>query len=172
MDSQLIEVLTSNAARIGLALDIAGVVLLFSFGPPAPDVFLDGSEIVTTNPDPKKARRAKLRNNISKFALVLLIVGFSFQIVGNNESSRTISQLENENQVLTGDLKLSNSIISGYVNNYNMLEASVMEIKKSNESKSSSIEDKFKEMKESITQLETIVKSYNKKIQPTQKTRG
>lgn len=70
-------------SNIGLIFDIVGVVLLFFFGPPIPDVFLDGSEIIVTSPDSMKAKKAKIKNNISKLALGVIVIGFSLQLAGN-----------------------------------------------------------------------------------------
>ncbi len=61
---------------IGLGFDIAGVILLFMFGI-LPDNILD--KIVTHKLDLKEVKK-----NIrwSKIGLILLVMGFIFQIVG------------------------------------------------------------------------------------------
>ena len=65
----------------GLALNIVGVLLMIRFALPAPDIFDDGTEIITTNPDPVKAKRAKRRRRFHTTGLTCLFIGFVMQFV-------------------------------------------------------------------------------------------
>jgi hypothetical protein len=68
----------------GLFADILGACLLFFFGPP-PSVFLsEGRELLwTQSKEPGAAARAKGRTRLGRIGLLLLIVGFALQVIGN-----------------------------------------------------------------------------------------
>jgi accessory gene regulator protein AgrB len=66
---------------IGLFFDILGVVLLFFYEPPKPE-----SHALLLESAPSKEDREKVRKRKRKFSvlgLVLLIIGFSLQIISN-----------------------------------------------------------------------------------------
>jgi hypothetical protein len=70
-----------SLAAIGLALDIAGVCLLWRFGLPSP---FDSHGIVSTTVwdaevTPEAENRYKLAYLLSHAAIVLIVVGFAFQ---------------------------------------------------------------------------------------------
>ncbi|MDE0624997.1 MAG: hypothetical protein OXH99_01230 [Bryobacterales bacterium] len=67
---------------IGLGLDIAGVVLLFFFGLPA-EVSRSGALYLSWGANEEEARKGRRYERISRFALVLLVVGFALQIASN-----------------------------------------------------------------------------------------
>jgi len=72
----------------GLICDITGVALLFFYSPPAFTILKSGDEILpfkVTKPDWKKSNLKKYRINslMSKAGLILLITGFTFQLVSN-----------------------------------------------------------------------------------------
>jgi len=71
---------------IGLVFNMIGVILLYFYVPPIFTVFPDGSEIVTYNEEPEQAKQkakiAKRNINISRIALIVIFVGFVFQLLG------------------------------------------------------------------------------------------
>lgn len=68
---------------VGLSLDIFGVVLLFFFGLP-PGVNPDGAETLTRiKIDKGQIKKGRMYLALSWFALVLLVLGFLFQIAAN-----------------------------------------------------------------------------------------
>ena len=78
---------------IGLTLDIIGVGILFFFGPPQPDLsdgVSIGAENNTVLSDGRTVKEREQEKTLlqakyrcwSKFALFLIILGFSFQIFG------------------------------------------------------------------------------------------
>jgi hypothetical protein len=79
---------------IGLIFNIGGVVLLFFFGPPQPsfeegiglgledgNVLEDGKTVAEHNVYVRKNK--KTHEILSRFSLVLLIIGFGFQLIAN-----------------------------------------------------------------------------------------
>jgi len=67
----------------GLSLDILGVLILFKYGLPA-DVIKDGIEPMhfgSTNP--KEAEKYIKYKKRSRFALLLILLGFILQILAN-----------------------------------------------------------------------------------------
>lgn len=80
---------------LGLALDIAGVVLLYRFGLPA-DVHEGGGMQVlwpAGEDQARNARRYRRTRTLSRFGLALLVAGFGLQIVGNHAGDRAPSVL-------------------------------------------------------------------------------
>jgi len=71
---------------IGLLLDIAGVVMLYFFGPPVSMLRPDGSEYVTCTDYGEEQKQNKItaerKIKISKVALAIIIVGFILQLIG------------------------------------------------------------------------------------------
>ena len=70
----------------GLFLDIVGIILLFFFGMPSrvnegPPVLSFGEDLDSTKQREKQWKQYQL---VSRFALVLLILGFALQIVSNH----------------------------------------------------------------------------------------
>jgi hypothetical protein len=74
---------------IGLIFDIAGVVMLFRYGPPPPVVLPGGNELLWTHATNDQARKAKWQYRLSKTALVLLGIGFLLQAIGNYYGNST-----------------------------------------------------------------------------------
>lgn len=74
----------SGITTVGLLLDIAGVILLFFFGFPQPD--LNRGVVVTIKGQPElsdeKAIKKRRHQTFSVLGLVLLVLGFVLQIVG------------------------------------------------------------------------------------------
>jgi hypothetical protein len=74
----------SNAAisAIGLCLDIVGVLLLWKFGLP-PDVRRDGSSfLMLEQTDENEKKKGICYDLMSNTAIVLIILGFSMQLIG------------------------------------------------------------------------------------------
>ena len=73
--------------KIGLCLDIAGVVVLFFFGPPVPIILPNGMELVWNGGDEKRINRnqkiAQRRGWCARGALIIIILGFLLQLVGS-----------------------------------------------------------------------------------------
>ncbi|MEZ4968762.1 MAG: hypothetical protein R2814_03695 [Flavobacteriaceae bacterium] len=68
---------------IGLFFDIIGVVLLFKYGLPA-DISKDGSiRMIFQGTDHDEVNKWKKYNFWSRFALILIIIGFALQILSN-----------------------------------------------------------------------------------------
>ena len=65
----------------GLVLDIVGVIAIFRFGL-SPAVTKDGAQFFTFGVDVKEVKKAKYYDIISKFALLIVIVGFMLQAIG------------------------------------------------------------------------------------------
>lgn len=65
----------------GLALDIVGVIIIFFFGL-APAISKSGGVYLTFGVDNEEVRKAKRYDRISKVALVIVIIGFALQAVG------------------------------------------------------------------------------------------
>ena len=65
----------------GLALDIAGVIVIFFFGL-APAISKRGGVYLTFGVDDEEIRKAKRYDRISKAALVIVVIGFALQAVG------------------------------------------------------------------------------------------
>ena len=78
--STLAEIINS----LGLALDIVGVVLIFRYGLPE-EVNRTGASYFTNSPDPESedAKKAKRYDKLSRFGLILLVAGFTLQIISN-----------------------------------------------------------------------------------------
>lgn len=71
----------SVLVSIGLALDIAGVVLLFVYGLPHPSVLAGVLDWTSTKEGRKKTdKRVRV---LSRLGLALLVTGFALQLVGN-----------------------------------------------------------------------------------------
>lgn len=73
---------------IGLMFDIVGVVLLFYYGPPTLPITAEGFAVLPFNAnDTEIATKNKAIFNrhqrFSCLALVLLLVGFALQLIGN-----------------------------------------------------------------------------------------
>lgn len=79
-------------SRLGLSLDIAGVILLFFFGLPA-DVRKDGGLVLMWGGDPEEARRYRQARVLSCLGLALLVVGLGLQIAGNHVGARALAAL-------------------------------------------------------------------------------
>lgn len=72
-----------NLNVIGLILDIIGVILLWKFGLPE-NIDRSGTIVLAAEGcDESEKKKASMYDRISQFALLLLIVGFALQIVGN-----------------------------------------------------------------------------------------
>lgn len=76
-------------SSIGLLLDIIGVILLFLYGLPSKVKEDDRGQIyLTVGNDEEAANRERNRFKryrfLSRFALALLIIGFSLQIIANH----------------------------------------------------------------------------------------
>jgi hypothetical protein len=73
---------------IGLVCDIAGVMMLFYFGPPVLNITRDGYKILPFNPNDEDETRknksiADRHDRLSRASLGLLLVGFALQLVSN-----------------------------------------------------------------------------------------
>jgi len=66
---------------IGLSFDIIGVVLLFFYEPPKPEIGALLLQSAPSKEEREKSRSAKRK--FSRIGLVCLIVGFSLQIISN-----------------------------------------------------------------------------------------
>ncbi len=66
----------------GLICDIIGVIILFFFGLP-PDISKTGSIGLCVGTDEKEKGKAKKYNQVSGFALILIVVGFVLQLWSN-----------------------------------------------------------------------------------------
>ena len=71
---------------VGLFLDIVGVILLFFFG--MPSRVSEGPPVLSFGEDPdstkQREKQWKQYQLVSRFAMVLLILGFALQIVSNH----------------------------------------------------------------------------------------
>lgn len=71
---------------IGLFLNMIGVILLFCYALRIFTFLPDGSELVTYTENPEQAKQkaqvAKRRMQVSKYSLLIIIVGLFFQIIG------------------------------------------------------------------------------------------
>ncbi|GAA5039420.1 hypothetical protein GCM10011506_38590 [Marivirga lumbricoides] len=66
---------------IGLSLDIIGVVLLFFYEPPKPEI---GALLLHSAPTEAERNKVKAaKRKFSSIGLISLIIGFSFQIISN-----------------------------------------------------------------------------------------
>ena len=66
---------------VGLSLDIVGVILLFFYEPPKPEV---GVLLLESAPSKKdRDKLSKVKRTFSKLALILLVLGFCLQILSN-----------------------------------------------------------------------------------------
>jgi hypothetical protein len=79
---------------IGLTFDIIGAIILFFYGPPQPNLeegIALGAEDYTPLPSGKtvKEHNEEIRNlrkkfiSISRFAMILIIIGFALQLLAN-----------------------------------------------------------------------------------------
>ena len=68
---------------IGLALDIAGVVLLFKFGLPESIDRRGHSHLILPQIDEEEKAKGKRYDRWARVGLLLLILGFSFQLLGS-----------------------------------------------------------------------------------------
>lgn len=68
---------------IGLVLDIVGVAILYFNGPPISEILPNGSELLWTDEDPERAKKAQREILYSKIALGFIIVGFILQFIGS-----------------------------------------------------------------------------------------
>lgn len=73
---------------LGLASDIAGVVILFYFGPPVLNITRDGYKILPFDPsDSAETLKNKAivdrHGRLSKCGLALLLLGFVLQLTSN-----------------------------------------------------------------------------------------
>ncbi|QCE41372.1 hypothetical protein [Psychroserpens sp. NJDZ02] len=74
--------MTQNELNIiGLAFDIIGVVLLFFYEPPKPEIGAILLESAPSKSDRDKIK--KVKKMVSKIALILILIGFSIQIYSN-----------------------------------------------------------------------------------------
>lgn len=70
-------------SSIGLALDVAGVAVLFVYGPPQPDFQENDVVVIENEAQQSAARTLKQKFNFrSRIGLSLLITGFLLQLVG------------------------------------------------------------------------------------------
>lgn len=69
---------------IGLLLDFLGVIVIFIWGPPAPKVMPDGSELIWAEATPEGRARACFLKYMSRAGLALIGMGFFLQLVGNH----------------------------------------------------------------------------------------
>ena len=68
--------------NIGLSLDAIGVVIIFIFGISS-DLNRDGAVGLLVENSDEEAKKARKHDCISKIGLVLIIIGFILQIIGN-----------------------------------------------------------------------------------------
>ena len=74
---------SSNVNSVGLVFDIAGVILLFLFGL-SPEVNPNGEmPLMVDQEDESEAKKYKKYKRMSHVALLLLCIGFIFQITSN-----------------------------------------------------------------------------------------
>jgi hypothetical protein len=74
--------LSEALITVGLGLDILGAVLIFMFGIP-PEVRRGGhSSLILEGDDPEEDTKARQFDRLSESGVLLLIVGFAFQIGG------------------------------------------------------------------------------------------
>lgn len=70
----------------GLLLDIIGIVILYFNGPPISPILPNGSELLWTDDGPEiqkqKAKLAKKKIKLSQYGLIVIFLGFIYQIVG------------------------------------------------------------------------------------------
>lgn len=71
---------------IGLLLDIFGAILLFKFGLPDSIDREGHCHIITEQVDEEEIKKGKLYDKLGKIGLVLLILGFIFQLISNHVS--------------------------------------------------------------------------------------
>jgi hypothetical protein len=71
---------------IGLSLNIIGVIILYLNGPPISPILPDGSELLWMDDGPeKKKQKAEIAKNkikLSKQGLIVIIIGFIYQLIG------------------------------------------------------------------------------------------
>ena len=78
----------AHITSVGLILDVLGVIALFYFGPPTLNITKEGSKILPfRSDDPEETRKnrtlAAKHDRMSKLGLVLLCLGFCFQLASN-----------------------------------------------------------------------------------------
>jgi hypothetical protein len=66
---------------LGLIFGLAGVVIIFIWGPPAPEITASGDEFVWS-PTPDGKQRARKQKVMSRLGLGLVGVGFLLQLLG------------------------------------------------------------------------------------------
>lgn len=70
-------------SSVGLVLDVAGVAVLFVYGPPQPDFQEDDAVVVTNEAQQAAARALKQTFKFrSRIGLSLLVAGFLLQLLG------------------------------------------------------------------------------------------
>ena len=84
--------IATHVSTFGLVLDIIGVAMLYVFGPPAPKLLPDGSELLWIQPDEERTKNAQRHYFAAKVALVLLFLGFLLQVVANYIPAKTTSR--------------------------------------------------------------------------------
>ena len=78
------EILRSDVINsVGLALDIGGVILLFIYGLPEPISETGAVHLIVETPSKEEADKWKRYKKKSYLGLVLLVLGFSLQLVSN-----------------------------------------------------------------------------------------
>jgi len=68
--------------NIGLMLDVAGVIIIFFFGISS-DLNKNGAVGWLVENSEEMSKKAERHNRVSKLGLLLIIVGFTLQIIGN-----------------------------------------------------------------------------------------
>lgn len=68
---------------VGLIIDIIGVILIFLFGI-TPTLNLEGAVfLIAEQEDEKVKKKAKIYKGLSILGLILVFLGFVFQLIGN-----------------------------------------------------------------------------------------
>lgn len=67
---------------IGLIFDIVGVILIFIFGI-SPSIDRSGSVSLSLGTDEKEKQKANVYDRYSRAGLILVVVGFTLQLIGN-----------------------------------------------------------------------------------------
>lgn len=76
-------VVTLSFTDLGLILDILGAVLLFLFGL-APKISRDGTIFLSLGESQSERSKARLYDRLATLGIILLFLGFTFQLLGNH----------------------------------------------------------------------------------------
>lgn len=68
--------------NIGLTLDIIGAIIIYRYGLPSAET-RSNHAVAYSDPTPKEIRDVKITKILSPLGIILLIVGFVFQLLGN-----------------------------------------------------------------------------------------